>query len=148
MSMKRKLGEIVINALQSDPEGWRFSDHCAYYGDFILWIANRPYADLREGELAEGFRIGTWLQRRRIRTLIDSIKMERISKSFTTLTRGKQREGFRITKGARSLTSSEWWGRGRNHMDETDGLEYRGPGDPKNEARLPRGPRDDCRWTR
>jgi len=71
-----EFADYVINALVQDPDGWIMDEHNAYYhGDFRLWIANRPYADLTFGHI----RIGNKKQRKRIRDLVDQIVLERLN---------------------------------------------------------------------
>ena len=76
----KELAEKVIKSLSERPDDWTFGEFTAVCGDFEMWTANRPYADLRIAYTEES--IGTWQQRRQIRKLIESILVKKATETL------------------------------------------------------------------
>lgn len=77
----------VLANLLHYPDRWQFGPHTAAYSrydydlwvvDELIWVANRPYADLKFYKSAESVsdkpRIGSWLDRCKIRIMMDIVK--------------------------------------------------------------------------
>ena len=77
---KSSLAAQINDSLVNHPERWTIDRCIAEHGNLKLWIANRPYADLKLYETFPEIRIGTRWQRRKIRQAIDQIVLSRVSK--------------------------------------------------------------------
>ena len=71
---RKEVAKKIIQLLAEHPDAWRMTEFTAECGEFRMWIANRPYADL---SIDHKVRIGSFWQRAVIRKLLDHIACDR-----------------------------------------------------------------------
>lgn len=86
--MNKELQEFIFKSLKEEPEKWSFYGNYTiehYSSGIELWVANRPYADLFIKRPYQSRRVKGFINRRRLRKIIDDISEQKMLKMLNKI---------------------------------------------------------------